>query len=40
MAGSTFQELPGVQPKKGPPNLSTHRRPFAQICSSVNFAKR
>lgn len=38
--GKTIRELPGVQPRKIARRLSTLQRRVAQICGSVNFAKR
>lgn len=40
VAGKTIRELPGVQPRKTTRSVSTLLRRVAQICGSVNFAKR
>lgn len=40
VASKTIRELPGVQPRKTTRSLSTLQRGVAQICGSVNFAKR
>lgn len=40
ITGWTLRELPGVQPRKRPPQLSMHSSRVAQICGSVNSAKR